>query len=87
MPYIKQEDRRKFNDILNQLKNEIDINSPGELNYLITSIVHTYIKQFPNLNYITINEVIGALECAKMELYRKVAVPYEEKKITENGDV
>jgi len=30
---------------------------------------------------------VGVLECAKMELYRRVAAPYEDKKKEENGDV
>jgi len=34
-----------------------------------------------------INAIIGALECAKLELYRRVAAPYEDDKIAENGDV
>ena len=34
-----------------------------------------------------LNAIIGALECAKLELYRRVAAPYEDDKIIENGDV
>jgi len=36
---------------------------------------------------VQINEVIGVLECAKLELYRRVAAPYEERKRIENGEV
>ena len=39
------------------------------------------------LKYSEINSVIGVLECAKMELYRRIAAPYEDKKCEENGDV
>lgn len=39
------------------------------------------------LSYADINEAIGALECAKLELYRRIAVPYENRKLAENGDV
>jgi hypothetical protein len=38
-------------------------------------------------NYKHINEIIGVLECAKQEFYRRVAAPYEDTKIQENGDV
>jgi len=31
--------------------------------------------------------VIGALEACKLEFYRRAVVPYEDKKIKENGDV
>jgi len=33
------------------------------------------------------NDAIGALEGAKLELYRRVISKYEDKKIMENGDV
>jgi len=58
----------------------------GELNYLITRLADAYIVD-KGLSYSAINDAIGALECAKLELYRRVAVPYEEKKRSENGEV
>ena len=39
------------------------------------------------LNYQTCNDVMGALEGAKAEFYRRVVGPYEDQKIEENGDV
>ena len=59
---------------------------PGELNYIITSVLDQYI-QVTGLSYATLNEIIGVLECAKMELYRRIAAPYEDKKLSENGEV
>lgn len=32
-------------------------------------------------------KVMGAFRCAQQEFYRRVAVPYEDSKIAENGDV
>ena len=58
----------------------------GNFNYAITKIIDTIIKQ-NGLNYSHINEIIGALECIKLELYRRVVAPYECQKIKENGDV
>ena len=60
--------------------------TPAELNFLITSIVSSYLAR-RGLKYQTINDAIGALECAKLELYRRVVSPYEDTKIKENGDV
>lgn len=57
----------------------------GELNFLITQLVLEYLGE--DYNYDAINSAVGALECAKLELYRRVAVPYEDQKISENGDV
>lgn len=77
MPYIKQEHRQELGDRA--------ISNPGELNYIITSLFDSYLEEH-GLSYATINSIIGAVECAKMELYRRIAVPYENIKIKENGD-
>jgi hypothetical protein len=59
---------------------------PGELNYIITTLVHSYIER-KGLCYTTLNEAIGVLECAKLELYRMVVAPYENGKQSENGPI
>lgn len=58
----------------------------GELNFAITRLCDEYISNH-GLSYVTINEVVGVLECAKLELYRRVAVGHENHKIADNGDV
>lgn len=60
--------------------------NPGELNYELTSIINGYLLQH-GMKYQTINDIIGALEGCKLEFYRRIAAPYEDTKITENGDV
>lgn len=84
MPYIKQEDREFFDERLTF--NTIALHGPGDLNYCITKLVNHYLSVHGK-NYANINAVIGALECAKLELYRRIAAPYEDTKIQENGDV
>jgi len=79
MPYIKQTDRPR---VLETLKAETE----GELNFLITSIVKEYMNR-KGLRYVTINEVLGVLDAVTREFYRRIAAPYEDKKIQENGDV
>lgn len=86
MPYIKQSDRTKFEAYS---YTGGDVNNPdtvGELNYCITSQVRNYLQK-NGLSYQTINNIVGALEGAKLEFYRRIAVPYEDQKIKENGDV
>jgi hypothetical protein len=58
----------------------------GELNYLVTLLCDAFLIK-TGLSYKNINQAIGALECAKLELYRRIASPYEDKKSRENGDV
>lgn len=82
MPYINPEDRKRVDKYLPP-KAEL---TPGELNYLITKILHQHIE-VKGLSYTVLNEVVGTLECVKQELYRRVAVPYENSKLATNGDV
>jgi hypothetical protein len=83
MPYIKQEDRERFDK---WLKGICPPDTPGELNYILTKICHLYLDR-SLASYQYHNDVIGVLECAKQEFYRRMTVPYEDKKIQENGDV
>lgn len=79
MPYIKQKDRNSVGDGPDPI-------SPGKLNYIITAACHEYIKR-RELSYSAINEVIGVLECAKLEFYQQIARKYEDQKKLENGPV
>ena len=81
MPYIKKADRYVGRGL-----EEYVARTPGELNFLLTKIVKAYMDQ-RGLSYGTINDIVGALEGAKLEFYRRVAIPYENTKITQNGDV
>jgi hypothetical protein len=79
MPYIADKERRL--DIDQGMAPE----NIGELNYAITRLVDRYLSGA--VDYASINAAIGVLECAKLELYRRVAAPYESAKIAINGDV
>lgn len=84
MPYIPK-DQRIFRD--NDIKNLSDkLSAPGQLNYVITKLCIAYLK-FAGPSYSSFNEIVGVLECAKMEFYRRACIAYENRKIKENGDV
>ncbi len=85
MPYIKREDKIKFKSILEELP-KMALGNPGELNYIITKFCVQFLEN-KGESYATINEIIGVLECAKQEFYRRIAVPLEIRKQSENGDV
>lgn len=78
MPYIKGIDRN--------LSTNLSPRNPGELNYAITFLINTYLRT-KGINYQHINDIIGALEGAKLEFYRRIASYYEDRKMMENGDV
>lgn len=84
MPYIKQEDRKRLAG--EKHMNGYQIQTPGELNFLVSELAQKFLQQHGR-SYTTINTIVGALESAKLEFYRRVAVPYEDNKIEENGDV
>jgi hypothetical protein len=78
MPYIsksRREDLAKGNPVI----------TAGELNYTITKLIMDIWQQ--DNCYQTANDIIGALEGAKLEFYRRVVTPYENQKCIENGDV
>ena len=81
MPYVDEATRRR----LHAERLPIPMTS-GELNFLITAICDKYISSM-EMRYTGINTVIGALECAKLEFYRRLAAPYEDTKKAKNGDV
>ncbi len=87
MPYIDHELRVKAQNTLEQVRKQFEKSvTPGELNFLITSIANEYIER-KGVNYTHYNDVVGVLECVKQEFYRRAVTPYEETKIRENGDI
>ena len=87
MPYITQEDRPQYDKVLAEITTLLKEKSPenvdGHLNYVVTKII----KEVYPLRYYHINKAMGVLECIQHEFYRRVAAPYEDTKIEQNGDV
>jgi hypothetical protein len=80
MPYVKNTDRGR-------LDRGSAPQTAGELNYAISRLIDQYIASKGGVRYAHLNEAIGVLECAKLELYRRIAAPYEDQKKAEHGDV
>lgn len=86
MPYIKPEQRKPLDPLIDELSNLLpEKDFAGSLNYVISRMALNLLGK--QAGYARINELIGALECAKLELYRRKAAPYEDQKAAENGDV
>lgn len=84
MPYIEKRSQEKINLPLNSLSKNID--TVDSLNYCITKFCLKFLNRSIN-SYLTLNGIIGVLECVKLEFYRRLLSVYEDKKIDENGDV
>jgi len=79
MPYINTEQKESVA--------QNGAQTPGQLNYDITRLLIRYWKREFNQTYTTINDILGALEGAKLEFQRRVVQKYEDEAIKRNGDL
>lgn len=95
MPYLEEKTKEMFTRALARMPVPI---VAGELNFLFTYFINQFLLKRGMGNnpvdmprgkprYADYNEAMGALECAKFELYRRLIAPYEDTKLKENGDV
>jgi hypothetical protein len=87
MPYIKSDQRPAIDDLVRPLIEHLKSlpveDQDGSLNYAITKVIKYVYPQ----KYFHLNRALGVLTAIKLELYRKIIGPYEDTKISENGDV
>ena len=84
MPYIRKDQRVKYDKAFKDLL----ILDEGELNYAICQLAMRFVdNQEGPLSYRKLNAMIGAIECAKLELTRRLLNGYEHQKVIENGDI
>jgi hypothetical protein len=82
MPYIRQEKRHALLPVAD------GPTTSGELNFAITALCVIYeCADGDERHYARLNEIVGALECAKLEFYRRMAAPFEDEAKARNGDV
>jgi len=90
MPYIKPEARERLDPhvrvLIEELTEGVGIDR-GEFNYVITRLLHAFVEARGGLRYAQLNDAVGIIECAKLELYRVVTAPYEDEKVAENGPI
>lgn len=94
MPYIDETSRkildRSIDDLANIITNHSELNNEdvvtvlGDLNYCMTRLIG---QVMGSTSYAKIAMITGVVENVKQEFYRRVAVPYEEEKIVQNGDI
>ena len=82
MPYIKPENRTKFNSPIEDVVAALTVNEQFDV---ISSVVWELFKKNPR--YSTANNLMGVLECVKAEFYRRQVANLEDRKIIENGDI
>jgi len=94
MPYINESARLELDSCIdnmveclvhgNDVSNEEFTTLLGEINYTFSRVLTA---SMGNISYSKIAMITGVLENIKQEFYRRIAEPYEDKKIVENGDI
>jgi hypothetical protein len=97
MPYIKKEDRIILDPHIDRLacalasravESADDAAYAGLLNYTCTRLALLVIRQrFQKIRYWIIATTSGVFHNIADEFYRRLAGPYEDQQITNNGDV
>lgn len=82
MPYIKQDERKKMDRIVN-LMAILGVEAKGDLNY----ILYKFCKHCITPSYNNFKNYCGELRQCATEIERRILAPYEDEKIKENGDV
>jgi hypothetical protein len=92
MPYIAQEQRAAINEppqeLISQIRESLVDERDGILNYCISEMVcQSMCPPSGEWRYRLLERCIGIVECCKLELYRRLVGPYEDKCIQKNGDI
>jgi len=93
MPYIKQELRdkidREINVLVAKIKEASGLDGKKMIGMLNYTIMRLLMGSFVDgkVSYEKINRINGLMSDIQQEFYRRVAAPYEDKKIEENGDL
>ena len=82
MPYIKKGKRLAMDKVVESMFNA-GVEANGDLNY----ILYKFAKYHITPGYGNYKNFLGELNEAGEEIRRRLLAPYEEKKITENGDI
>ncbi len=92
MPYLKEDQREEVDrvmrvDITTNYLSSLKFNDfLGVLKYMNFKIVRRYLNN-NGKRYYMIAGVVGTLICCVLEIYRRLAVPYEDGKKMVNKDV
>ena len=93
MPYVVTPQRTAvevdIDNLILSIKTAIPVTErrKGMANFVITSLLLNILKPVEGWNYSALADVIATLECAKLEIYRRLIGLYEDKAIEKNGDL
>jgi hypothetical protein len=92
VPYIIEEERQELDDAIDKMADAI-VGSHnrhnfasflGRINYCFSRILMRVMR---DVSYAKVAMATGVLENVKQEFYDRIARPYEDRKMIENGDI
>jgi hypothetical protein len=83
MPYIKREERKQYDHILDQMP---DIQTKGDLEYCVFKLMVRFMKTRA-FRYSTLHEVVYAIMHCADEYRRRFLDKREDEAQLENGDI
>lgn len=86
MPYIKQEDRDKYKNIILMLEHLPEISTKGDLEYLIFSFMKKYMNTRES-RYSTLHDCTYAAQHCADEFRRRFLDKREDEAKRQNGDI
>jgi len=86
MPYVKQEDRAKYAKITNQIYDCDEIETKGDLEYLIFVLMQKFMLTREK-RYSTLHEVVYAVVHCADEYRRRFLDKREDEARETNGDI
>jgi hypothetical protein len=89
MPYLTKHARKRLDTHITALIEvllEEGISIPGGLNYAICRVADG-VTAANGESYNLYNTLLGSVEAAKLEIYRRMVAPYEDLKQKQNGEV
>ena len=90
LPYINREQRKAIDGLIDNLANAAfklgkdETERAGILNYVVTRLT---LRLIPQDRYWKIALTAGVFSNITSEFYRRLAAPYEDRKMKEQGDV
>lgn len=86
MPYIKQKDRMKYTSILNELNTIQQIETKGDLEFLIASLQKKFMSTREQ-RYSTLHDCVYATQHCADEFRRRFLDKREIQALMDNGDI
>jgi hypothetical protein len=86
MPYVKPEDRKKYDKVIEAIKNLEKIDTKGDLEFIVFYLMRAYMVK-REARYSTLHDVVYAVQHCADEFRRRFLDKREDEAKELNGDI